>query len=88
MEKVEETSGQLELFDDGRAVGRSGGRVVGLNAVQPVESRDMAGSKPTARPPDRPTGLQRALDRIHTRYGVRGVTRGIQLVALTARAEP
>ena len=47
----------------------------------------MAG-KPTARPPDRPTGLQRALDRIHTRYGVRGVTRGSQLAALTARAEP
>ena len=88
MERVEEMSGQLELFDDGRAVGRSGGRVVGLNAVQPVESRDMAGSKPPARPPARPTALQRALDRIHTRYGVRGVTRGIQLAALTARAEP
>jgi DNA polymerase IV len=88
MEKVEETSGQLELFDGGRAVGRSGGRVVGLNAVQPVESRDMAGSKPTGRPAGRPTGLQRALDRIHTRYGVRGVTRGSQLAALTAGAEP
>ena len=87
MEKVEETSGQLELLG-GRAVGRSGGRVAGLNAVQPVERRDMAGSKPTARPPDRPTALQRALDRIHTRYGVRGVTRGSQLAALTARAEP
>ena len=84
MERVEEMSRQLELFDDGRAVGRSGGRVVVLYAVQPVESRDMAGSKPPARPP----ALQRALDRIHTRYGVRGVTRGIQLVALTAHAEP
>jgi len=88
MEKVEETSGQLDLFDGGRAVGRSGGRVAGLNAVKPVESRDMDRSKPTGRPAGRPTALQRALDRIHTRYGVRGMTRGSQLAALTARAEP
>jgi DNA polymerase IV len=88
MEKVEETSGQLELFDGGRAAGRAGGRAAGLNTVQPLDSRPMAGSNPTARPPDRPIGLQRALDRIHTRYGVRGVTRGSQLAALTARAEP
>jgi DNA polymerase IV len=87
MEKVEETSGQLELFDGGRAVVRSGGREIRLNAV--VESRDMAGSKPTVRPAARPTAaLQRALDRIHTRYGVRGVSRGSQLVALTVRARP
>jgi hypothetical protein len=41
--------------------------------------------RPTARPPGRPTALQRALDGIHTRYGSRGVTRGSQLAALTAR---
>ncbi len=84
MEKVEETSGQLELWP----VGRSGGRAVSLGEVKQVESRDMDRSKPTGRPAGRPTALQRALDRIHTRYGVRGVTRGSQLAALTARAEP
>ncbi len=84
MEKVEETSGQLELWP----VGRSGGRAVSLSEVKQVESRDMDGSRPTGRPAGRPTALQRALDRIHTRYGVRGVTRGNQLAALTARTEP
>jgi DNA polymerase-4 len=87
MEKVEEMSGQLELFDGGQAVGRSGGQTDGLNAV--VESWDMVGSKLTARPADRPTAaLQPALDRIHTRYGVRGLTRGSQLAALTGRSQP
>ena len=67
MEKVEETSGQLELWgiEDGTAEGRNGGTA--------------------ERPPFRRPVLQRALDRIHSRYGARGVTRANQLAALTAR---
>jgi hypothetical protein len=68
MEKVEETSGQLELWEvlaSGQADRRTGG---------------------SARVANRLPVLQRALDRIHTRYGIRGMTRGSQLAALTARA--
>jgi hypothetical protein len=43
---------------------------------------------PSAVPPSRRSILQRALDRIHSRYGTRGVTRGSQLTAITARAGP
>lgn len=73
MERVEETSGQLELWAGGPAVGRSDGPTVHRSPGPPVR---------------RSAVLQRALDRIHTRYGVRGVTRGNQLAALTARTEP
>ena len=73
MEKVEETSGQLELWRDSGTAGQRD-----REKVQPSRSLVV--------PPSR--SLQRALDRIHTRYGVRGVTRGSQLAALTARAEP
>ena len=73
MEKVEETSGQLELWRDSGTAGQRDGE-----KAQP--------SRRQAVPPSR--SLQRALDRIHTRYGVRGVTRGSQLAALTARTQP
>jgi len=86
MEKVEETSGQLELWEGGQADRRTGGRA--RSDVQDEGGRDMTGNKPSARPPVRPSALQRALDRIHTRYGVRGMTRGSQLAALTARPQP
>jgi hypothetical protein len=36
----------------------------------------------------RSTPLQHALDRIHSRYGTRGMTRGSQLAALTTRGAP
>jgi DNA polymerase-4 len=81
MEKVEETSGQLDLWGTVGPADR-------WTAVEQLEGQDMAGNKPFAGPPVRRSGLQRALDRIHTRYGVRGVTRGSHLAALTARAEP
>jgi DNA polymerase-4 len=76
MEKVEETSGQLELWRDSGTAGQ----------------RDAADAEQQALPSRRPAvlqsrSLQRALDRIHTRYGVRGVTRGSQLAALTARSQ-
>jgi len=93
LEKVEETSGQLELWEGGTAGRRDGGR----SACQPERSEgghagygplrcaqgDTSPDRLTARLPDRPAILQRALDRIHTRYGARGVTRGSQLAALT-----
>jgi DNA polymerase IV len=73
MEKVEETSGQLELWQYGGTAGRRDGGTAERPAVPPAR---------------RPAVLQRALDRIHTRYGARGVTRGSQLAALSARARP
>jgi len=89
MEKVEETSGQLELW---ALREEPSGAVCHPERSEGAEDRygplrSAQGDKPTVT--RRPAStLQRALDRIHTRYGVRGVTRGIQLVALTARAEP
>jgi DNA polymerase-4 len=84
MEKVEETSGQLELWlGSGTAEQRDGGTEgepdIHHPAV-PLSRRPAALSR-------RPASLQRALDRIHTRYGTRGLTRGSQLAALTARTE-
>jgi DNA polymerase-4 len=76
MERVEETSGQLELWENGgSAERRTDGPTDREHPVREPFRRSAA-------------GLQRALDRIHTRYGVRGVTRASQLAALTARAEP
>ena len=89
MERVEEMSRQLELW---ALREEPGGAVCHPERSEGAEGRygplrSAQGDKPTVtRQPA--SALQRALDRIHTRYGVRGVTRGIQLVALTARAEP
>lgn len=60
MERVEEVSGQLELWT--------------------IEGPS------SAAPPIRRSALQHALDHVHSRYGVRGMTRGSQLAALTTRA--
>ena len=49
----------------------------------PRYARDDTG----AVPPFRRSALQHALDRIHSRYGTRGMTRGSQL-ALTTRDTP
>ena len=89
MERVEEMSRQLELW---ALREEPSGAVCHPERSEGAEGRygplrSAQGDKPTVT--RRPAStLQRALDRIHTRYGVRGVTRGIQLVALTARAEP
>jgi DNA polymerase-4 len=77
MEKVEEMSGQLELWDSGTAGPRDSGTGNSCTSI-----------RPPVPPSPRPAVLQRALDRIHTRYGARGLTRGSQLAALTARAGP
>jgi DNA polymerase-4 len=89
MEKVEETSGQLELWgsrEEARGAVRHPERSEGAEGrYGPLRSAQGDMHTATRRPA---SSLQRALDRIHTRYGVRGVTRGSQLAALTARAGP
>jgi hypothetical protein len=83
----------------GPAGGRTGGLVDGRNPVREAwetEGSEMDRSNPSACPPVRRSALppvrrsallQHALDRIHSRYGTRGVTRASQLAALTAAAE-
>jgi DNA polymerase-4 len=93
MERVEETSGQLELWG-GTAERRNGGSRAD---VIPSGARDLLPGHPasSAVPPFRRSALkfrrsalQRALDTIHSRYGSRGMTRGSQLAALTTRGAP
>jgi hypothetical protein len=80
MERVEEMSGQMDLWE----------RVSPRESVIPSEARDRLAHEREARDhtPLRPRALQRALDRIHSRYGSRGVARGSQLAALTPRGAP
>jgi DNA polymerase-4 len=89
MERVEETSGQLELWAGGPADRRTDRPMDREGPAWKLEVQDLAGNKPSAGPTvRRSAGLQPALDRIHTRYGVRGLTRGSQLAALTGRSQP
>ena len=75
MERVEDQGGQLELWD------ASGGGEL------PLEHDPDAGVRPAALPLRR-SALQGAVDRIHSRYGMRGVLRGVQVAALTTRVGP
>jgi DNA polymerase-4 len=98
MERVEEASGQLELWD-GTVELIEGGTVIchpersegsSSQASRPVEkipryARDDTGAVPPFR---RSAPLQRALDTIRSRYGTRGVAHGSQLAALTTRDAP
>jgi DNA polymerase-4 len=84
LERVEEASAQLGLWDgleeggtaerrDGGTLGRiadlaSHGSLLEPSAVTPFRR--------SAVPPSRSAALQSALDRIHSRYGTRGMTRG------------
>jgi nucleotidyltransferase/DNA polymerase involved in DNA repair len=102
MERVEEASGQMELWETegGRTDRRTGGRVEVLEGgtgerrnggrlpYRWIGNRDNVASERSASPPVRPSALQHALDRIHSRYGARGMTRGSQLAALTTRGAP
>jgi DNA polymerase-4 len=89
MERIEETNGQLELWDSPE---EARGAVCHPKPSEGAEGRDgllrstQSDMHTATRRPA--SALQRALDRIHTRYGVRGVTRGSQLAALTARPGP
>jgi DNA polymerase IV len=91
MERVEEASGQLELWG-GTAERRNGGTTPNRWA----SSWDAGTPEPSDVPPFRRSALefprsaplQHALDRIHSRYGARGMTRGSQLAALTTRDAP
>jgi hypothetical protein len=102
MERVEESSGQLELWEmeGGTAERRNGGTGSSPPASMPGEklpryARDDIGATSTV-PPFRRSAvefrrsapLQRALDTIRSRYGARGVARGSQLAALTTRDAP
>jgi DNA polymerase IV len=89
MERIEETNGQLELWGSPE---EARGAVCHPEPSEGAEGRDgplrttQSDMHTATRRPA--SALQRALDRIHTRYGVRGVTRGSQLAALTARPGP
>jgi DNA polymerase-4 len=63
LERLEEADAQLDLWE---TVRRYGGMAVGDQ-----------GNSPTALPPYRPAALQNAIDRIHTRYGLRSIARGV-----------
>jgi DNA polymerase-4 len=96
VERVEETSGQMDLWES----------VIPSEPVIPSGARDrLAHEREHPRHPDSlacpnrslaPLGmtlqpgmtLQHALDRIRSRYGARGVARGSQLAALTSRGAP
>ena len=75
MERVEDQSAQLELWESG------------AGDLDPAEEIGDAAVRPVA-PPLRRFALQRAVDGIHSRYGARGVFRGAQLAALTTRVGP
>ncbi|MGH7536777.1 MAG: hypothetical protein ACREMG_14520, partial [Gemmatimonadales bacterium] len=82
LERLEEADVQLDLWEGGRAVGQYGG----TGARNDTPDAPQARREPTALPPYRPTALQNAIDRIHTRYGVRGITRGTGRPLSTGRA--
>jgi DNA polymerase-4 len=80
-----ETEGQLELWAGGQAGGRTGGRADRRSDGQAdgnTEDATRPSDHPTARPPDRPTALQHAVDRIHSRYGARGIVRAHQTTTI------
>jgi hypothetical protein len=93
LERVEEASAQLGLWDglDGETDGggtaeRRNGGTLGRIA-DPVSRPSLL--DPTAVPPSRrSTALQTALDRIYSRYGTRGVTRGAGLATHPAESFP
>ena len=96
LERVEEVSGQLELWqtecgvaergEGGTAERRNGGRR-GAEKI-PRYARDDTGATSAVPPFRRSAPLQRALDTIRSRYGARGVARGSQLATLTTSAMP
>ncbi len=75
MERVEDQSAQLELWESSAGVIHRDGEI-----------GDAAGRPAT--PPLRRFALQGAVDRIHSRYGTRGVLRGNQLVTLSTSSVP
>ncbi len=85
MERVEELDGQLELWQGGGAAEQRGSGAGRFADSFPLEPTAPLPRGPAA-PLPRRFALQSALDRIHTRYGVRGVARGSQLAARTPPA--
>ena len=88
MERVEEASGQLELWGtDGQTVRRSDGQLVRQSSMRRTAHGKERTDRLTVCPSDR-RSLQHALDRIRSRYGTRSVARGSQIAALTTRDAP
>ena len=71
MERVEDQSAQLELWQGD----------VGIPPDDEIEGA----TSPLVAPPLRRFALQGAVDRIHSRYGARGVQLGTQLAAMSTR---
>ena len=71
MERVEDQSAQLELWQGD----------VGIPSDDEIEGA----TSPLVAPPLRRFALQGAVDRIHSRYGARGVQLGTQLAAMSTR---
>ncbi len=89
MERVEEVSGQLELWEaEGGATEGSSPRSSRPLEKIPRCARDDTGATSAVPPFRRSAPLQRALDTIRSRYGTRGVARASQLTALTTRDAP
>jgi hypothetical protein len=85
LERVEEASAQLDFWTDCHChPERSEG---GMTRHGPLRFAQGDNAPLHALLPRRRT-LQHALDRIHSRYGTRGMTRGSRLAALTARDTP
>jgi DNA polymerase-4 len=84
LERVEEASAQLELWFDCHPEQSEGGMI----PYGPLRFAQGDNAAPHNAPPPRRRTLQHVLDRIHSRYGARSMTRGSQLAALTTRGAP
>jgi DNA polymerase-4 len=98
-ERVEEASGQLELWGEGGPADRRTDGPADRRTDMDCCPRDLPALinfRRSAGPPVhgsigpsvRRSALQYALDRIHSRYGARGMTRGSMLPALTTGHAP
>jgi DNA polymerase-4 len=79
LDRLMETEAQLELWWGGQADSRTGGQMDGRTDGL-TNSEEL-----TDRPPVRPSALQHAVDRIHSRYGAGALRRGGPLTAHHSR---
>jgi DNA polymerase-4 len=74
LDRLMETEAQLDLWAGGQADGWTDRQ--SMEAEEIVTGMQDGSAHLTARPPDRPTALQHAVDRIHSRYGAGALRRG------------